>query len=177
MIPKMKDGLLPIYTGRAVDFGTRSPWETTSDALAAAFGTSPHRRALLRSLLSLRADLRGFGIYGSQWICGSFVEQRGDMSEPADIDLVTLVPPNDALPLGTLAAAHDAIKASYSCDHYMIDMGQPAKLVSRQLTYWFGLFSHQRISGKPKGIIEIDLGDDNDDAGHAVLASFAEEIQ
>jgi hypothetical protein len=163
-----------------------APYPTSLSELAQRFCTSARRVALFRGLLNYRAAMVSLGFdQGYQWIDGSFVEAvettRG--TPPNDIDLVTLtVRPSAWLTLTLpqvqaamasrpdLFLAHEAKKA-FSCEAFVIDIGQPAHAVAKQLVYWYGLFSHQRATFLWKGIVEVPLVSD-DAAAAAYLATL-----
>lgn len=50
-------GLLPPFLGADATTSDRSPYWVTMPELVAAFGTTPHRRALLRNIINYRALL------------------------------------------------------------------------------------------------------------------------
>ncbi len=52
-------------------------------------------------------------------------------------------------------------KATYHCDAYPIDLDSDPEGVADQTAYWFGLFSHQRITMRWKGIVKIRLEEDD----------------
>ena len=61
------------------------------------------------------------------------------------------------------------VKATYSLDFFPVDLnGTPEALVS--LTrYWLGLFSHRRQDDLWKGMLEVRLEDEPDDAAALTL--------
>ena len=74
-------GLLPPFIGTDATTSDRSPYWTTMVDFASAFGTTPHRRHLLRNLISYRTLLAGEGYVGGiQFIDGSFVENVSTFS-------------------------------------------------------------------------------------------------
>lgn len=142
--------------------------------------------SLFRGLLNYRAALLSLGFtQGYQWIDGSFVEDvetaRG--RPPNDIDLVTLtVPPATWLTLtlaqvqATVAARPDIFdskeaKKVFGCEAFVIDIGQPAHVVARQLVYWYALFSHQRTTFMWKGMVEVPIVSD-DTAAASYIATL-----
>jgi hypothetical protein len=148
--------------------------------IASRFCTSAARGTLFRGLIDLRSQLRALGLQGRQWIDGSFCEDvestRG--RPPKDIDVVTLFlrPPSAtsdadwALLCAPNAGLFDPAitKANFGCEAFYVDSGYPALWVADQITYWFGLFSHQRVSFLWKGMVEIELSaDDSDDVAAA----------
>lgn len=164
------------------EFLPRSPYTATMTELVARFATSPERAAILRGLKHFRDALRGIGFQqGFQWIDGSFVEAcelvRG--RPPSDVDVVSVLHRPAAHADGVawvafvkeyggtlLNQAH--CKQAYSCDAYFIDLDVPARLVSEQTAYWFGLFSHQRDTFRWKGLVQVDLQCDDEAAMQAL---------
>lgn len=142
---------------------------------------------LFKGLIRLRAELTALGItQGVQWIDGSFCEdvETHRKRPPKDIDVVTLIrrPPSlhDAKTWATLVQANTKIfesaeaKKEFGCEAFYIDAGFPALSVAGQLTYWFGLFTHQRVSHLWKGIVEVPLTSNDGEALKAVeKLSFA----
>jgi hypothetical protein len=56
------------------------------------------------------------------------------------------------------------VKKNFLCDAFLVDVGFPAFAVHRQLTYFFGLFTHQRASHLWKGMLQVPLLADDDAA-------------
>ena len=140
-------------------------------------GTLKKEKQFLRGLLSYRAKLRSLGITkGFQWLDGSFVEdvEKSRGRPPNDIDIVTfadrphhtrdqdqwriLVSENSDVFIPELS------KDAYSCDAYFVDLETPPLHIVNNTKYWFGLFSHQRESYLWKGMIEIPLLCNDDEA-------------
>lgn len=179
MIPNLNlSGVLPPYVGSdpTVFVGT-SPYETSMLEVARAFATSRHRQDLVRDLIRYRDDLRAIGTpWAIQLIDGSFCEDveatRG--TPPSDIDLVTLLarPPHlqaDADWQNFVSTRPDLfvtanVKAAYRCDAYFIEAGLPAGYIWKSITYWFGLFSHQRATFLWKGMLAVPLHSNDVDA-------------
>ncbi|RSE88615.1 DUF6932 family protein [Achromobacter denitrificans] len=173
MIPAFNiSGVLPPFTG--AEPGNRaqmSPYKSTVLDMARHLGTSLQRVELLIGLLMYRTALKASGVsLGFQWIDGSFVEDvevtRG--RPPADIDVVTF----GRLP-GTpqeFLAAHEHLldarrtKQMYKCDAYFVDLGKDSTKLVDDTRYWFGLFSHQRETSLWKGMLQINLDEDDSDA-------------
>jgi len=57
-----------------------------------------------------------------------------------------------------------ATKKEYGCEGFFVEAGFPAVLVHRQITYWFGLFTHQKVTFLWKGILQVPLQSDDSDA-------------
>ncbi|MBO9122802.1 hypothetical protein J5283_04080 [Rhizobium sp. 16-488-2a] len=146
------------------------------------FGTSPHRRQLLRSLIAYRrlfaADSYDTGI---QLLDGSFVENVEATAgrQPGDIDVFTLVaPPQKYVDDYSLWQSHGAgywesqlvnrqlNKQRFSLDSYgiMIDSSMPIFDMLQNVTYWYGLFSHQRDTFQWKGFVAVDVNPFDDEA-------------
>lgn len=185
-IPAFDLGLtLPPFLGpRPGSLAFQSPYEATADEVVHRFGTSVARNEYLRGWLTLRRNLREFGIVsGFQWLDGSFVEdkERRLGVGPGDIDLVTCFnrPPglqDDGAfriavgPLETTLFDPGYCKATYHCEAFYIDLGRTGKTIANLSAFWFSLFSHQRETFRWKGIVRVALGPANvDDAANAEL--------
>lgn len=152
-------------------------------SLVERFATSRERGVILRGLLGLRAGLRAAGLTeGLQWIDGSFVEDCETVKgrEPGDVDVVNLLRrpaglANDADWMAFLAANMALIdpaqtKATFHCDAYFIDLDTDRTFVVEQTAYWFGLFSHQRDTFRWKGMVQLELMEDDGPAEAALDA-------
>jgi hypothetical protein len=172
--PFTSNGVLPPYTSRdPVNAAAMAPYCASMVEVTDRFGSSLARLRLLDGLLQYRAALTGIGLVdGFQWLDGSFMEQIEitDGHDPRDIDVVTFCrrPPairNDFAAWQQFVAAHNGlflpltVKLMFSCDAYLVDLdvSKPASLVD-QARYWFGLFSHKRVSSLWKGLVQIPLG-------------------
>lgn len=170
----------PFKTNPAVPDG--SPYLTNLSTVVTQLGTTPERKALISGLLDYRQALRDAGITsGFQLLDGSFTEdceaQRG--RPPSDIDLVTYayLPVSPAQVLAFMTANLNLfvpanVKATHGCDAYFVDMAKGSELVVDETFYWYGLFSHQKVSGTWKGMLRIPLISD-DAAARAALAAHA----
>jgi hypothetical protein len=112
-------------------------------------------------------------VVGQQWIDGSFVENvetnRG--RPPADVDIVTLAyrpaAVKDQAGWVSLVNSHIQLfdnlktKSQYMCDAYFIDLNKAPHLITYDVAYFNGLFSHQRVTFQWKGMIAIDLASDD----------------
>ena len=173
MIPSFTaSGALPPFIGlEATDRSGVSPYSASASEILAHLGQTPERRQLISGLLAYRAALRAIGIVsGYQLIDGSFTEDcetvRG--RPPDDIDLVTYatlpVAPGDvrAFMQANLAVFNpNQTKAQYSCHAFFIDLSKPPTLLVEDTTYFFGLFSHQRVSALWKGMLKLPLASDD----------------
>lgn len=158
-----------------------SPYVVTTDELVARFNTSPERKAILNGLVNFRQHLRSLGISGWQWVDGSFLEnvENSQNRPPRDIDILTFFARPASIPSGdwnAFVATNSGIfnpvqaKATFRCDAYFVDIAFGPYFVVRQTGYWFGLFSHQRITEVWKGLLEIPLPlTDVDAAARAAL--------
>jgi hypothetical protein len=174
-------GLLPPFVGTdPTDILGVSPYATDPLELVQQLGTSPERQNLLRGLLSWRAALLGVDIKGFQWINGSFCEdiETTERRAPRDIDVITFVDPPQPLLANSQWTAFvngrpdlfspNEIKRLYGCHAFMVDLSSAVGSLIWQTTYWFGLFSHKRVTLDWKGVLEIPLPD-NDAAAVALL--------
>lgn len=149
-----------------------SPYTVSLSEVIKRHATSEARVRILTGLLDFRADLRAVGINdGLQWLDGSFVEDvegiRG--RAPADMDLVTFA----HLPVGSPDVRKRFVKDHlylfdpketkhrYHCDAYFVDLSKNPFLIVDDTRYWFGLFSHQRVTALWKGILSVPLQSDD----------------
>ena len=122
---------------------------------------------MFQGLLNYRQGLRGIGVKdGFQWLDGSFMEdvERTENRNPGDIDVVTF---------GTLPIVHaqkskffqdhenllhpDQAKKNFSCHAFFVDLEIRPRLLVDQSKYWFGVFSHKRVTHLWKGMVAITL--------------------
>lgn len=165
-------GVLPPFLGSIPGSAAlQSPYLATPLELVHRFGVTDTRHRYIRGLLTLRSALRDFGIdKGIQWIDGSFVENKeANGGEPGDIDIVTVFERPAHLGVATAWAQARAplmttlfdpgyCKLSYHCEAFYIDAGLGGLTAARQAAFWFGLFSHQRLTYRWKGLVELPLG-------------------
>lgn len=177
MIPHMNaSSVLPPYVGPEPGAkADMSPYVVSMSDVVARFATSLERVAILRGLLSYRDAVRALGLTeGHQWLDGSFVEDVESVRKrpPQDIDIVTFtpilgtVPEKRALVQTNLAIFDSAIaKKTFHCDAFFVDLSIKPLLVVDWTRYWFGLFSHQRVTNLWKGILQVPLLSDDVSAG------------
>lgn len=183
-------GLLPPFIGADARTSDRSPYWTTMTDFASAFGTTSHRRHLLRNLISYRTLLTGEGYVGGiQFIDGSFVENVETLAgrDPGDIDVFSIlnVPPKyvtapaawqaDGLPFWQAEIVdRDRNKSRFNLDTYAVLFeelqAQPMSLIGNVI-YWYSLFSHQRDTFAWKGFVGLALDPIGDQAALASIGS------
>lgn len=183
-------GLLPPFLGVDATTSDRSPYWATMPELVRAFGTTSHRRQLLRKLIAYRTLLAQDGyVHGVQFIDGSFVENVEIVASrnPSDIDVFSILnAPQKYLDgqstwasLG-LSFWRDEItnrelnKQRFCLDTYAVLFDElqsnPIHLIS-QIIYWYGLFSHQRDTFAWKGFAGLALDPDADQVALSELGS------
>jgi hypothetical protein len=181
--PLTPSGVLPPYLGTdpAVR-GAMSPYRVTLTELVQRFAHTAERRTILAGFLAHRAILIGFGVTGIQWLDGSFLEDIERVASRSDIDVVSFFvrPPAyqrnhvawDAFWRGHMAVFNSQMaKTTYHTDAYFVDVEFGAGPVIQQTAYWFGLFSHKRATGLWKGMLEVQLDSQQDDATATQLLS------
>lgn len=169
-------GTLPPFTGATSADPGMSPYLATMREIAEKFCTTEARVNLLRSWVRHRKALAALGLSGHQWIDGSFCEdiERLRGRAPDDIDVVSLLvrppalhsPAAWATVVNANAPLFDRaqVKAAFQCDTFMVDIGFPAFVVYPQLLYYYGLFTHQRVTHLWKGLIQVAFPADDDAA-------------
>lgn len=180
MIPDFNNSsVLPPFIGEdpTVRKGV-APYSTTLVELINRFSTSKERIGILAGLLEYRELLRKLGfVDGIQWIDGSFVEdcEKLRSESPKDVDVVTFA----KRPIGL--EDYDSwvnfidinkekyfnpkyLKENFKCDAYFADLSVDEFYLISNITYWFGLFSHQRTTYLWKGLLSIPLLSDDQDA-------------
>ncbi|MBX3498555.1 MAG: hypothetical protein KF889_03860 [Alphaproteobacteria bacterium] len=164
-------GLLPAWIGSPTTLKDRSPYEVSMSQVVDRFGKSRQRLELLDGLVKYRQALFSSGfVVGYQWLNGSFVEdvEKTRGRAPGDIDIVTLfrrpikyqVDPKawavDVAQFTTMLSPREC-KTRYHCEAFPIDLDKPAEKIVEDVTYWFSLFSHQRITDARKGMLLVRL--------------------
>lgn len=179
MIPSFSSsGVLPPFiTEDPSEPNSMSPYQVGLVEFVTHFGTTPERKLLLRGLLNYRLKMKNVGFTdGIQWIDGSFVEniEKIQGRPPADVDLVTF----SAIPTSiTCENEWDLFfdenrslfdntlsKKEFYCDAFYVNIHTNPLYLIQQVRYWFGLFTHQRSTSLWKGIIELNLAEDESDA-------------
>lgn len=169
--------VLPPYVGETPAVrAAMSPFPASFSEYVLAFGHSEPRISILRGLHTYRSELRAHGFTGFQWLDGSFSEQvelsRG--RPPGDIDVVTYCfRPQHLVDQQAFIAwvqsnqqllQAGALKARLKCEAFFIDMHKHPQLLVDDVRYWAGLFSHQRSTSLWKGMVQVPLHSDDDDA-------------
>lgn len=176
-------GVLPPFLGSdpAGSSAAMSPYRVSIDSLITAYATTPERNAILQGFLRFRRDLRAIGITGWQWLDGSFLENIESLQSraPHDLDVVTFFvrPQGFNSPSAWIAFVNQNLpvldraqtKQTYGCDAQWVDLSTGPYNVVSQTRYWFGLFSHQRITGVWKGMLEIEHPPVDADAAARIL--------
>jgi hypothetical protein len=183
--PFTSSGALPPFLGGNPAVPAKmSPYGTTLVKLVDRFATSNVRKDILKGYLDHRAALLNLGITGFQWLDGSFLEdiEALESRPPGDIDLVTFVwrpahlVNDQAAWIAVVNANLDLFnpsqaKVTYKTDPYFVETQHHPRALVEQTTYWFGLFSHRRVTSLWKGMLTIPLDTTQDDA--AALALLA----
>jgi hypothetical protein len=175
---------LPPHLGDPTDPARLSPYPATPLEVCEKLGISTERRNILEGWLSLRGTLRLLGFSdGFQWLDGSFTEDvellRG--MPPDDIDVVTFATlPILPTPLvaGTPAAviaSRAATKAVFHVDHMYVGLNWDGLSIVEHSRYWCGLFSHSRIDGVWKGMLNVELNTPDADAAAVKFLEDAED--
>lgn len=180
MIPQFNlSGVLPPFLedSNPTNINAVAPYKTTLVNLVERFSTSDERKRILRGFLEYRVNLKQIGVTdGFQWIGGSFIEdiEKNKSRPPNDIDLVTFAHrPNDYKEPDKWSYLFNSrldlfypkeSKDKYLCDAYFIDFILPPPAIVSRTSYWFGLFSHQRDSFLWKGMLQINLSEDESEA-------------
>ena len=174
------DGVLPPFVGRDGPGGApedMSPYVATATEVVTTFGHTTERKNILRGWLRHRAELRAAGFdTGFQWLDGSFVEEK----EPKDLDVVAFLyrPAGiaDGGALAKLMRTHadlfirSRVKSEYRLDFFPIDLDGSSEVLVGLTRYYLGLFAHRRIDYLWKGLVQVRLEDEADDA--AALTSL-----
>jgi hypothetical protein len=128
--------------------------EATWGELVARYGSTPHRLALLAGLKAALDALRAAGCRRA-YIDGSFVTAK---EVPADFDACWEVDGVDLTRLDPVLLAfarrRAAQKRTYGGELFPADWPADA-----HGTNFLRFFQRDRASGRPKGIVAIDLGD------------------
>ncbi len=180
MIPELnQSGVLPPFIPEQspTDPANMAPYRSTMSEFILRYAQSPERITILKGLLEYRQRLKDIGIIeGFQWFDGSFVEnvELNLGRPPNDIDIVTFAtrPTQNSNTVGWRSLIQNnkelfdpgVSKEKYCCDAYFVDLNTHPIHVVNSTKYWFGLFSHQRESYLWKGMIEIPIICDDNEA-------------
>lgn len=92
---------------------------------------------------------------------------------PQNIDIVTFaqilgtVPEKRALVQANLAVFDSRVaRKTYCCDAFFVDLSIKPLLMVDLTRYWFGMFSHQRLTNLWKGMLQVPLLSDDVSAGN-----------
>ena len=176
-------GLLPPYCGSdPTQQQLLAPYPTTVEVVAQHMGGTPVRSRILQGFLAFRQALNQTGLCdGFQWLDGSFAEliELRERRDPRDLDVVTFFrrPPHVRSDVDWLAFfnANTALfdpavnKQQFLCDTYFVDLDLDPMSIVAQARYWYGLFSHRRVTGEWKGMLEVILQDAAADAAAGAL--------
>ena len=149
-----------------------APYRVSLMDFVEKFCTSPIRLKILQGFIEYRIALKKVGIYnGFQWIDGSFVEdvENTKRRDPSDLDLITFAHRpsrykdnsdwRNFITENQRLFSPAAVKSTFCCDAYYIDLDLPSTTIVNRTRYWFGLFSHQRETYLWKGMLEITMQD------------------
>lgn len=162
----------------------RSPYIVSLESVVRHFSTSPERIRILDGFLRYREALHTAGVeQGFQWLDGSFLEDKETLKgePPDDIDVVTLYHLPAGISQADLVASNPlvfggdvgACKAQFHVDAYPIRLDAPPDRVVRNVSYWYGLFSHRRQTYEWKGILQVDLAFGEDAVARAALLTLS----
>jgi hypothetical protein len=131
------------------------------------FPLSSTRKEIMAGLKATLEKIAASGIAGDVWLNGSFVTEKID---PTDSDVVLMIPAT-FYESGTDAQKHiidwltsrdEEPKKLFKCDayvHLQYEPGTPEeKLWESTLARWQRLYGFGPVTGKPKGIVLLDLG-------------------
>ncbi len=186
MIPAWNNAavLPPIRPGQPGHSPDRSPYRVPLASVVKRFATSPERIKILRGLIAYRSAIAHTIVSGGfQWLDGSFTENKEALQgeAPKDIDVVTFFQLPDGKTQADLFGANPAlfdhllVKQTYLVDGYTHQLGLTLEPFDvRQITYWHGMWSHQR-NGTWKGFIQVDLSTFEDQIALALLDQIQRE--
>jgi hypothetical protein len=178
-------GVLPPYTGSSpTRSANRAPYKTNIQELCSRFGTSTRRVAILESFIEYRGILNRLGfVNGFQWCDGSFVEDK----DPSDMDVVTFThrpaQAQTTVQLRQLMQQNLNLfnprltKQNYHCEVFFVDFGLAPDVIVSRTHYWFGLFSHRRVTAEWKGLVEIPLHSPTDDRDAGTILASIQQPQ
>lgn len=179
MIPKLNEsGVLPPFFPESAPTirADVAPYLVSLTELVQNYATTNTRKRILIGYLEYRKSLKKIGINtGFQWIDGSFTEDVEQVRKrgPSDIDLLTFAFRPDPSFMnvdlwGKFIEDHKQLfypkdtKENFLCDAYYIDLNMHPVYLVKNISYWHGLFSHQKETFLWKGMLEIDLAESED---------------
>ena len=177
-------GVLPPYVGSPTNGAGFAPYHVSLLEFAQHFATSKPRVAILQGFMQHRGRLIAAGVRGFQWIDGSFVEdiEKTESRSPRDVDVVTFHgrPPHlsDPLAWNTFVNANMELfdpaqsKTTFHVDAQYVDFGFGPVATVRATSFWYGLFSHKRVVGLWKGLIEVPMDGLQDGDVNNLLSAF-----
>jgi hypothetical protein len=154
--------------------------------VVASLGTTSHRKALLSGLLGYRELLYKLGYEnGFQFIDGSFCEnvEVTRPGNPNDIDVFSYLKrpakyfdPNDWKTAGFKewneeVVDRDKNKRRFLTDTYAVDINAntTVKSLVDVTIYWYGLYSHKRVTLQWKGFVVVILDKHADSLARSLL--------
>lgn len=162
----------PIAEGENGGSQNRSPYLIDIVSFVSQFAFSSERITILLKLLDYRQAIYRANIdTGFQWINGSFTEdvERLRNRPPNDIDLVTFIHDNNIEPNEQWVESHsyifnnEQVKDVYNVDSYWVNMDEISKpQLAKYATYWYSMWSHQRVTNIWKGFYQISLTPQDD---------------
>lgn len=175
-------GVLPPVEEGNETSNNRSPYKLNITDFVKDYCFNDQRRKILIGFLNFRKYLYEIGCTkGFQWVNGSFCEDCEQLRDrpPNDIDLVTFLDLSEVdinnidVDLLTNNNHH---KSQYNVDSYIMEVGLAADPVYiEQVTYWYGLWSHQKKTNIWKGFISIELSPEKDlEAMHILQSGLGE---
>ena len=181
-------GLLPPIAPEDLVGSNRSPYMLTLSEVAEIFVTTETRLGVFRGLVRYRKALYDIGICkGFQWLNGSFVEQVEIMRKrpPNDTDVVNFVylpqgckNQQDLFEKNPDLFAQAKVKVDFQVDGYWVFLGGPmTEQAVRQVSYWYGLWSHQRGSLAWKGFVQLALSPNADGSIDDILKMKEGELR
>ena len=175
MIPQINEsGVLPPFLPNCLPTmrNAVAPYQATLEEFIVKYATTNARKNLLKGYLEYRRDLKDKGIsVGFQWIDGSFTENVEVLRKrpPSDIDIITFfLRPEEYIENDKWEQYvkdnmqlfnQNYLKTSYHCHSFYVDMNIHPIFVVKNVTYLYGLFSHQRETFIWKGMLELDLAE------------------
>lgn len=183
MIPNLNEsGVLPPFLPESSPIfrAAVAPYQVSLRELVEHYASTNARKKILAGLLEYRRKLKQLGITsGFQWIDGSFTEDVEHIRNrgPSDIDLLTFAfRPNPSFMDGDLWTKFietngelfnpQFTKDNFLCDAYYVDLNIHPIYLVKNISYWYGLFSHQKETFIWKGMLEVSLSENENEFDH-----------